>query len=310
MRAFVLPAEGLPPILTSSVEVPDIDGGEVLVRVAASSVNPHDIAVSSGAASRYMTYRYPVVLGSDFAGVIETVGKDVDDLSPGDRVFGVVRELVAERGTFADFVAVPREWVHQTPDSVTDSDAGALGLAAIAGLRCVQAIAPEPNDVVLVIGAAGGIGSYVVQLLAARGVSTVATACAGDQTTHVEQMGANHVIDWTTGSLVERVREVRPEGVSAIIDLVNRDRTTLAAIADEVLLCQGSIASTGHAAPNRPRCSNVQVSVDQSALREISNLVEEGSLHVPVSQTFDLNSMDQAFTAISEGVTGKIAIAT
>ena len=178
MRAYVLPEPESTPIVTD-VPTPRPAPGEVLVRVTSSSVNPHDLMVASGAAARYMEYRYPVVLGSDLTGTVEAVGSGVDGPSPGDRVFGLVRELVAARGSFADRVAVPREWLAPTPEGLDDEAAGALGLAALTALRCVEAIDPADGEVVLVNGATGGVGSYAVQMVLARGAAVVATARPG-----------------------------------------------------------------------------------------------------------------------------------
>ncbi|MFF0501793.1 zinc-binding alcohol dehydrogenase family protein [Nocardia aobensis] len=308
MRAYVLPVEGAQPILTE-LTAPEPEADEVLVRVHASSVNPHDLVVSSGAAARYMTYRFPVVLGSDLAGVVESVGADVVDLSPGDRVFGLVRELIAARGSFAEKVAVPREWVHPTPSSVSNSEAGVFGLAALTAVRCVEAIDPAAADVVFVNGAAGGAGSYVLQMLAARGVTTVVTARAGEQTDHVRKLGADGVVDWTVGNLAEQVRQLHHDGVNAIIDLVSRNRAVLGNIADGIIVPGGRVASTGHAAdPGQPGSYNLQVTVDQTALSTIADLAGQGLLRAPISRTFDLGAIDQAFSQLSNEVFGKIAV--
>ncbi|GAA3387950.1 quinone oxidoreductase family protein [Cryptosporangium minutisporangium] len=308
MRAYLLPAEGAQPELTQAPP-PEPAPDEVLVRVHTSSVTPHDAIVASGAAARYMTYRFPVVLGSDLAGTVEAVGAEVSDLSPGDRVFGLVRELVAARGSFAELVSVPREWVCRTPETVDDTSAGALGLAALTALRCVDAIEAGAGDVVLVNGATGGVGSYAIQLLAARGAAVVATARPGEEARHVRELGAVDVVDWTGGDLAERVRTLHPDGVTAIIDLVNRDPANLADLADPVLAPAGRVASTGHAAdPDRSGSTNIRAGVDQDALRTIAELAGDGRLRAPITRTFDLADLDRAFAALGGGAVGKIAI--
>jgi NADPH:quinone reductase-like Zn-dependent oxidoreductase len=308
MRAYVLPAEGADPVLTDTA-APQPAPGEVLVRVRASSVNPHDWTVVSGAAARYMTYHLPAVLGSDLAGTVEAVGAGVGDLSPGDRVFGLVRELVVARGSFAELVAVPRDWVHPTPANVDDATAGALGLAALTALRCVEAVGAGAGDVVLVNGATGGVGSYAVQLLSARGATVVATARPGAETAHVRDLGADDIVDWTAGTLAEQVRTRYPDGVSVIIDLVNRDRAVLAGLTGAVLTADGRVAATGHVAdPDRPRSTNVLAGIDQDALRTIAELAAAGRLRAPVTGTFGLADVDKAFAALREGAVGKLAI--
>ena len=92
-------------------------------------------ARSSGAAATYMEYRYPVVVGSDVSGTVAEVGALVEDIAVGDRVFGLLRERVAGRGTFAEYVAFPRAWIAPTPSVVSPSDAGVL--AALTYFRMV-----------------------------------------------------------------------------------------------------------------------------------------------------------------------------
>ncbi|SOD98055.1 quinone oxidoreductase family protein [Blastococcus haudaquaticus] len=311
MRAYVLPTEGVAPVF-SDVPPPEPADGEVLVRVTASSVNPHDAMVASGGAARYMTYHYPVVLGSDFAGTVEALGAGVDDLAVGRRVFGLVRELVAARGSFGELVAVPRDWVVPVPDGVEDAAAGALGLAALTALRCVEAVAPAPGEVVLVNGATGGVGSYAVQMLVARGATVVATARPGEEERHVRDMGATDVVDWSAGDLAERVRSLHPDGVAAIVDLVNRNTDTFTALATRVLARGGRVACTGHAAdPDRlpgVRATNVRAEVDQDALRTIADLVGAGRLHAPITATFPFDEVATAFETLRTGAVGKLAI--
>jgi NADPH:quinone reductase-like Zn-dependent oxidoreductase len=311
MRAYVLPGPDRLP-RHDEVPVPQPTAGEVLVRVAASSVNPHDASVASGAAARYMTYRYPVVLGSDLAGTVESVGAGVDGLAPGDRVLGLVRERVAARGSFAELVAVPREWVTPIPDGVDDASAGALGLAALTALRCVEAVEPAAGDVVLVNGATGGVGSYALQMLIDRGATVIATARPGEEEEHVRKLGAIDVVDWAGADIAKVVRDLQPDGVAAVIDLVTRDRDALTALATTVLARDGRVACTGHAAdPERlpgVRAVNVLAEVDQDSLVTIADLTASGRLRAPITRTFAFAELDQALAALRDGAVGKLAI--
>jgi NADPH:quinone reductase-like Zn-dependent oxidoreductase len=311
MRAYVLPEAGGRPALTD-VPAPHPAGGEVLVRVAASSVNPHDAMVASGAAARYMTYHYPVVLGSDLCGTIEALGGGVTDLTVGQRVFGLVRERVAARGSFAELVAVPRDWVAPAPTGLDDISAGALGLAALTALRCVQAVDPAAGEAVLVNGATGGVGGYAVQMLADRGARVIATARPGKEEQHVRKLGAAHAVDYSDGNLADTVRTLRPDGVAAVIDLVNRDKDALTRMAARLVGPGGRIACTGHAADSERlpgiRAVNVLAEVDQDALRAIADLAGAGRLHAPITQVFKLDEIDRAFTALRAGAMGKLAI--
>jgi NADPH:quinone reductase-like Zn-dependent oxidoreductase len=314
MRAYVLQGFGEAPAFAevAAPSAAELGSDDVLVRVQASSVNPHDGSVASGAARRYLEYRFPVVLGSDFAGTVEAVGPGVDDVLPGAKVFGLVRELTAERGSFSELVAVPRDWVAPVPPGVDTVSAGALGLAALTALRCTEAVDAGPDDVVLVNGATGGVGSYVVQMLAGAGAAAVATARPGAETDHVRAMGATAVVDWSAGEVADQVCALHPDGVTAVVDLVNRDRDVLTALAARMLRPGGRVASTGHAADAEAlpsmRAVNVNAVADRSGLHRIARLVESGVVRAPVTRVFGLDDVDQALGELRSGAVGKLAI--
>ena len=285
----------------------------MLVRVAGSSVNPHDVMVASGAAARYMTYQLPAVLGTDFSGAVVAAGSEVDDLAAGDRVFGLLRELHVRRGTFAELVAVPRSWVARTPDHVSDEFAGTLGLAALTALRCVEAPTLAPGSRVLVNGATGGVGGYLTQMLSARGMEVVATARAGAEEQHVRAMGAGHVVDWSEGGLAQSVRAPHEDGLHAIFDLVNRDSAVLMSLASAVLVDGGWVVSTAHAADRDPSSAwnavNVVATADRAALAAISDLANTHTLRSAVGRGYEFAHLNDALSGLRRGAVGKIAIA-
>jgi NADPH:quinone reductase-like Zn-dependent oxidoreductase len=311
MRAYVLSTLEQPPLFTD-LPVPDTADDQVLVRVTASSVNPHDASVASGAAARYMTYHFPAVLGSDLAGTVEAVGAGVTDLCVGDRVFGLIRERVASRGSFAELVAVPREAVTKIPAGLDDASAGALGLAMLTALRCVEAVAPTAGELVLVNGATGGVGSYVVQMLTALGAVPVATARPGEEEAHVRGLGATSTLDWSAVDLPGAVRALHPDKIAAVIDLVTRDRDAFTELATGVLAPGGRIASTNHAADQGRlpgvSATNVIAEADHDALQTLADLAGDGQVRAPITATFEFDELDAAFAALRAGALGKLAI--
>src|SRR5437764_6089916 len=142
MRAIALAELSAPPTL-HDLPVPTPGPGEVLVRVQASSVNGFDLSVASGRLHGMMEYRFPVVLGKDFAGTVEAVGPDVSRVSVGDAVFGVLMKPVLGDGTFGEYVTVPEAiGLARLPAGLDVAVAGALGLAGTAALMAVEAVAP------------------------------------------------------------------------------------------------------------------------------------------------------------------------
>ena len=220
MRAFHVPAAGAQPQL-SDLPVPDVTEGTVLIRVKAAGLNAFDNAVAAGMLTEMMPHEYPLVLGRDAAGVVEAVGSGVDHVGIGDEVIGhVLMAPPIHAGTLAEYALVPAAAVTAKPAGLDFLAAAALPLAGAAAVATVEAIDPQPGQVVLVNGASGGVGSFAIQLLAARGATVVATGTAEDAERLVD-LGARVVIDYTSGPVSEQVRSVYPDGADALIDLVN-----------------------------------------------------------------------------------------
>src|SRR6195952_1895060 len=114
----------------AEVDTPRPEAGEVLVKVAASSVNGFDLSVAAGYLRGMMEHRFPLVVGKDFAGTVEALGADVTGFAVGDAVFGVVMNPFLGTGSLAEYVTVPAGCgVVPLPDGLATGDAGALGLA-------------------------------------------------------------------------------------------------------------------------------------------------------------------------------------
>lgn len=141
MRAYVLPGFDRAPEV-QELPVPEPGPGEVRVHVRAASVNGFDLAVASGSLQGGMEHRFPVVLGKDFAGVVDAAGPGVEGYAAGDRVFGVVTKPFLGDGSFAEYVTVPVEvGLARLPAGVSFEDGAALGLAGTAASDSVDAAA-------------------------------------------------------------------------------------------------------------------------------------------------------------------------
>jgi NADPH:quinone reductase-like Zn-dependent oxidoreductase len=293
MRAYVLQTPGAEPRLVDAPR-PDIGPGDVLVRIAGSSINPHDAHVISGSAGAYLEYRFPVTLGNDFVGTVVEVGREVSCVEPGDEVFGVSLEAIAHRGTFAEYAAVPAQCVARRPANVEKLQAGVLGLAAIAALACVDAVDPVPGERVLINGATGGVGSYATQVVDASLACAICTARPGAEEQYVRNLGAYETIDWSAGDVATEVRQRHPDGIDGLIDLINIDPAGFAELAGGVL--------------NDSTVANVIASPNRTQLDRVAVLAETGVLRGWPSHIFDLEQLPDALAASSEGAVGKIAI--
>jgi NADPH:quinone reductase-like Zn-dependent oxidoreductase len=231
MRALNVPAAGEQPRL-SEVPTPEAGPGQVLIRVKAAGLNALDNALAAGMLAGMMAHEYPLVLGRDAAGVVEAIGAGVEHVKVGDEVVGhVLLAPPVQAGTLAEYAVLPGVAVVLKPAELDFVTAAAIPLAAAAAAAAVEAVDPQAGQVVLVNGASGGVGSYAVQLLAARGVTVVATGTSGDAD-RLTGLGAKTVVDHTSGAVADKVMAAYPEGVDALIELAaySPEATPLAAV--------------------------------------------------------------------------------
>jgi NADPH:quinone reductase-like Zn-dependent oxidoreductase len=309
MRAVTLDAVPASPTV-SDLPDPQPEAGELLVRVAASSINGFDAATIAGYVQGMMEHRFPLVPGKDFAGTVVSVGDGVTGFAEGDAVFGVVTKPFLGTGSLAQYVTVPvATGVAHIPDGLSVEHAGALGLAGTAAADSLTALAAAHGETVLVSGATGGVGALAVQLLTARGVSVIATARAGEETDFVQGLTDADVrlVDHT-GDVPEQVRALAPDGVDAVLHLAG-DGPALA----ELLRPGGRIASTLGLGPDtvgRADVTAVTVMADATpaTLTALANAAATGALRVPVTATYPLDHAPKAFADFGAGALGKLAI--
>lgn len=179
------------------VDIPPGKADEVLVRVLGSSVNAADLFYLTGrpyvlrVASGLFRPRHKV-LGRDVAGVVDAVGSDVTAFAPGDEVFGEINF-----GAFAEFVSAPEGLLAHKPSNLSFAQAAAVPLAGITALQGLRDVAKlRPGQRVLVNGAAGGVGTFAVQIAKALGAAVTAV-CSTDSVDLVRSIGADQVIDYT-----------------------------------------------------------------------------------------------------------------
>jgi NADPH:quinone reductase-like Zn-dependent oxidoreductase len=312
MRAYVLESLDVKPRLLD-VPTPGLAPGQLRVRVTTSSVNPHDLHVISGSAQAYLEYRFPITLGNDLAGVVEEVGPGVTRFKPGDKVFGLLQEPAAHRGAFADYVVLPADqFLVAQPPNLADDEAGVLGLATMAALACLEPLELGEGQTVLINGATGGVGMSAIQIAAARGAHVIATARPGAEETHVRELGAAEVVDWSAGDLTAAVRTRYPAGIDAVVDLINFDADALAALARGVLRDGGHVTSTLMAVDpdrlNGANGTNVFASPRAEWLEEMAALAADGRLRGVVAEVFDLEDLEAAHAALGAGPLGKIGV--
>ena len=197
MKAIVYKKFGAEDVLqTVEQPRPIIKSDQVLVRVKAFSINPMDWKIRKGEMKLMSGSKFPKFTGVDFAGIIEDIGSSVSGFKTGDEVFGVVKNMMKE-GVSAEYVALPSSLVWKKPSNLSFPQAASIpvvGTAAVTALEKMGNINAQTN--ILVNGATGGFGMFLLQLLKQKGANvTAVTSSKG--TEFAKKWGANSVIDYT-----------------------------------------------------------------------------------------------------------------
>ncbi|GAA0657111.1 NADP-dependent oxidoreductase [Kitasatospora atroaurantiaca] len=305
MKAIAIRRYGGPDVVEYT-ELPDPKVGpdSVLVRVKAAGVNPVDWKVREGYLDGILDVHFPLIMGWDVAGVVQAVGGGVTEFKPGDEVIGYVRKDTVEHGTYAELVSAPVRTLALKPAALDWAAAGGLPLAGLTAYQgLVKALRVTTGETVLIHAAAGGVGTLAVQIAGALGARVIGTAREHNHR-FLRELGAEPVM-YGEG-LVDRVREIAPEGVDAAYDLIGGDAVEVSAqlVADPSRIASitdfGVVARGGHYVWTRP---------DAADLAELAKLADQGRLKVPVASTFPLAQAGSAQALNAEGRTrGKIVL--
>ncbi len=218
MRAMAMTRYGGPEAI-ESIETPDPvpAAGQVRVRVRAAGVQPWDVKLRRGDMREWKQLQFPYVLGNDFAGVVDACGDDVTDVRVGDEVLGFTNA-----GAYAEAIVVPAGAVVPKPQTMPWEVAGGLSASGQTAYNALQDLAVGQGDVLLVHAAAGGVGTFAVQLARHWGATVIGTASPANHD-YLRSLGATPV-EYGPG-LASRVRSVAPH-VDVVLDCAGGDAVT------------------------------------------------------------------------------------
>jgi NADPH:quinone reductase-like Zn-dependent oxidoreductase len=309
MRGFVLGSFDEAPTLRDDLPRPTVGEDQVLVRVRSSSVNPVDAAIAGGMLRGMAEYAFPVILGRDYAGVVEQVGPAVGSYQVGDNVFGFLLHAnpTVHDGSWCELIAVPEDnFIAAAPRNTESSPAGAAPLAGITALAAIDALGISEGDTVLIVGATGGVGTVASQLAVNAAAAVIAPALPEDKD-YLSSLGVAEVVD-RNGDVAAAVRVLHPDGVDALLDLVSYTPDALDAYAT-ILNAQGRAASTNGAAGDGSGRVNVMAVPTTENLQRLARFLEEGTITIPVGRTYPVTDAADALQALATGHTqGKIAV--
>jgi NADPH:quinone reductase-like Zn-dependent oxidoreductase len=311
MRAFAIDH----PHTTGSVHdlpLPDIAPNEVLIRVTAAGVNPVDWKIRD----RDTGGPFPLVLGQDFAGLVVGTGNKVTRYATNDRVFGIARK----HGAYAQYTVVPEdsndEPIAKIPASIGDADAAALPTAGLTALGSLDVLQIKNGSVLLINGAAGGVGGFASQIAHGQGAYVIGTMHSGKEN-FARSLGVDEPVAYDRDDVVATVSAKHPGGVDALLDLVSDTEgmkhlgslirpggkaVSTIGSADKTWFRQQGVDAENAVMSHTPASSN-------AGLRELARLVEDGTIHVVITAERELDDAAQALELSKSGtVDGKIVL--
>jgi len=313
VKAFALTSADKPAGLID-LAVPDLAENGIRIRVRAAGVNGFDLFQAGGHLVPMMEHIFPATVGRDFAGVVDAVGSDWSDVQVGDEVFGFVSAMPPlHDGSFVEvFTATSGLELAPKPDGLSFATAASIPLAGATALAAVEAIDAGPGDVVLIVGATGGVGSIAVQLATQRGATVIATAKPGPDEDFVRSLGASETVDYSNGEVAATIHARHPDGVSALIDTVDRGEefsrmATLVRDGGRVATTL-STADVEALAARGVRATNVRGMPTSENLSWLADQVAEGKLRIEIQGTYPLADVETAFAAFIAGTRGKLVL--
>lgn len=331
MKALVLTRYGGPEAAElRDVARPSPGPGEVLVKVAASALNPVDFKIREGKLKPVLRIDLPAIMGNELAGTVVETGSGVTRFAVGDRVFA--RTAKDAMGAFAEYAVVAESLLAAIPDSLDFARAAAIPLA---GLTALQALRDEaalgPGSRVFIPGGAGGVGTFAIQIAKWLGAEVVTTASPRGRDL-VERLGADTVIDYTAGPVEDGVGVV-----DAVFDLIGGETLNRAfalvkkggvvvsvnampepqtarkdldrGLATQALFWVASLALRLRAARHGARYRFLFMRPSGPELAELAALAEAGTLVPVIDRSFPFDRIKEALAYLETGrAKGKVVI--
>lgn len=288
------------------IEKPQITDDQVLIKIKAAGINPVDTKIRSGAHITSQTLQLPAILGKDFSGIIESVGKNVQIFQVGDAVFGLASQ------TYAQYIAVSPDSITKKPENISFEEAAATPLASLTAYQAIHDhLKLQAGERILIQSAAGGVGHFAVQLAKIAGAFVSGTA-SGKNIEFIKGLGVDQPIDYKN----ERFEEVVSD-LDAALDTMGGEilyRSIGCVKHGGRLVCLPSSTKNDPTAIENAQKGNVKLmwmmlAFTKQHLEIIADLLEKGQLKVYLDKVFPMDKIIQAHEDIeSHGVRGKIVI--
>lgn len=296
MKAAQITTYGEPDVIdiNENTPKPTLQEGQLLVEVAAASINAIDWKFRAGYLKEMAPVQLPVTLGGDFSGIVAEVSDGVSDFKVGDEVYGQAIILNGGSGSMAEFVAANSKHTALRPKSVTFEESGALPLAGVSAVQALdEHIKLQSGQKVLIHGGAGGIGHIAIQYAKSLG-AYVATTVKTEDVSFAKELGADEVIDYKTQKFEEIVKEY-----DAVFDTVGGETADKSF---EVLKKRGIFVSM-LGQPNQELTEKYGVTAigqmtkaETASLTHLAEIVAAGKIKIHIDKVFPLAQTREAFT--------------
>lgn len=313
MRAIVIDRFGGPEQLREArMPDPRPGPGEVLIRIACTSVNPVDWKIREGMLAELFPHLFPLIPGWDAAGTVQELGAGASGFSVGDRVYAYCRKPTVHAGTYCEYVAMDAAAVAPMPSNASFSEAAAIPLTGLTAWQSLFDTAKlKKGERVLVHGGAGGVGGLAVQFAKWAGATVYATSRPSNHD-YVRSLGADAVFDYAREDVAAALRTAEPLGIDAVFDTVGGDvqRAGYKVLRPGgMLVSVVSIPDPEEARLHDARTGFVFVAPNGEQLRRIAALVEQGAVRPPAISEMRLEDAAKAQELSRAGhVRGKIVL--
>ena len=311
MQAAAIDRAGGPEVITlHTLPVPKPQADEVLIAVNTAGVAIWDVGLRKHPQSIKHS-AFPLVLGTDGAGIVAAVGAKVQGFKVGEPVYSYSWDN-PHGGFYAEYVAVPAERVGHVPSGLSLLQAGAIattGLTAIQGID--DALHLKSGQTLIIHGASGGVGNLALQFAKLRGVKVLATASGEDGLAFVKRLGADAVVDSRHGDIAAAAHQFAPAGVDAVLALAG---------GDTLERCLDALRPGGHVAfpegvEPEPKARDGVAVIRYNAIpgvqefERLNHAIEAAKLEVPIAAEFPLAEAAKAQERVEAGhILGKIVL--
>ncbi|MGY0063460.1 NADP-dependent oxidoreductase [Streptomyces sp. LZ34] len=293
---------GIDALNVIDVERPEPGERQVLVKVVAAGINPGEAAIRQGFLHDRFPATFPSGQGSDLAGIVEEPGAGVTGFAVGDEAIG----FTDQRASHAEYVIVDEDQLIHRPAGVPWEQAGALFVAGTTAYAAVHAVKVGRGETVVVSGAAGGVGSLVVQLARHAGATVIGLASEP----HHAWLAQHGAIPLTYGEDVgERIRAAAHGTIDAFIDTFGAPYIELALELGVPRERINTIIDFPGAAKHGTKAEGSAAAASADVLRELSTLIADGDLEIPIAHVYRLDEVREAFRELERRHTrGKIVL--